>query len=37
VELHASITETTEADFDRIIGVNLKGVWLGMKYRSRRW
>jgi NAD(P)-dependent dehydrogenase (short-subunit alcohol dehydrogenase family) len=33
VELQASITDTTEADFDRIIGVNLKGVWLGMKYQ----
>jgi NAD(P)-dependent dehydrogenase (short-subunit alcohol dehydrogenase family) len=33
VELHASITETTEADFDRIMSVNLKGVWLGMKYQ----
>lgn len=33
VELQASITETTEADFDRIMNVNLKGVWLGMKHQ----
>lgn len=28
----APITETSEADFDRVIAVNLKGVWLCMKY-----
>ena len=28
----APITETSEADFDRVIAVNLKGVWLFMKY-----
>jgi NAD(P)-dependent dehydrogenase (short-subunit alcohol dehydrogenase family) len=28
----ASIVEQTEEDFDRTIGVNLKGVWLCMKY-----
>ncbi|MDD3352082.1 glucose 1-dehydrogenase [Zoogloea sp.] len=28
----APITETSEADFDKVIGVNLKGVWLCMKY-----
>lgn len=28
----APIVETTEADFDRVIAVNLKGVWLCMKY-----
>jgi NAD(P)-dependent dehydrogenase (short-subunit alcohol dehydrogenase family) len=33
IELQASITDTTEADFDRIMNVNLKGVWLGMKYQ----
>ncbi len=26
------VHEATVEDFDRIIGVNLKGVWLGMKY-----
>lgn len=28
----ADIAETPEADFDRVIAVNLKGVWLCMKY-----
>lgn len=28
----APITETSEADFDKVIAVNLKGVWLCMKY-----
>lgn len=27
------VQEATSEDFDRIIGVNLKGVWLGMKYQ----
>src|SRR5690348_11863313 len=26
------VHELQEADFDRIIGVNLKGIWLGLKY-----
>lgn len=29
---NALITETSEADFDRVIAINLKGVWLCMKY-----
>lgn len=29
----APITETTEDDFDTIIGTNLKGVYLGLKYQ----
>jgi NAD(P)-dependent dehydrogenase (short-subunit alcohol dehydrogenase family) len=29
------VQDATEADFDRIVGVNLKGVWLGMKYQIR--
>jgi NAD(P)-dependent dehydrogenase (short-subunit alcohol dehydrogenase family) len=33
IEYHATIPETEEAEFDRIIAVNLKGVWLGMKYQ----
>jgi NAD(P)-dependent dehydrogenase (short-subunit alcohol dehydrogenase family) len=33
VELQASIVDTTEEDFDRVTAVNLKGVWLGMKYQ----
>jgi len=28
----APITELTEADFDYVVGVNLKGVWLSIKY-----
>jgi NAD(P)-dependent dehydrogenase (short-subunit alcohol dehydrogenase family) len=28
----APITELTEADFDSVVGVNLKGVWLLVKY-----
>lgn len=28
----APITETAEADFDRVMAVNVKGVWLCMKY-----
>jgi NAD(P)-dependent dehydrogenase (short-subunit alcohol dehydrogenase family) len=31
VELQASITDTQEEQFDRVIAVNLKGVWLGMR------
>lgn len=31
----ASITETEEADFDRVIAVNLKGVWLAMRAQLR--
>ena len=27
------VQDATSDDFDRIIGVNLKGVWLGMKYQ----
>jgi NAD(P)-dependent dehydrogenase (short-subunit alcohol dehydrogenase family) len=33
IEYHATIPETEEAEFDRVIDVNLKGVWLGMKYQ----
>jgi NAD(P)-dependent dehydrogenase (short-subunit alcohol dehydrogenase family) len=29
------IQDASEADFDRIIGTNLKGVWLGMKYQIK--
>ncbi len=31
VEATATLLETTEEQWDQIIGVNLKGVWLGMK------
>ncbi len=27
------VQDATSEDFDRIIGVNLKGIWLGMKYQ----
>jgi NAD(P)-dependent dehydrogenase (short-subunit alcohol dehydrogenase family) len=33
IELQATIVGTEEADFDRVIAVNLKGVWLGMKHQ----
>jgi len=29
------IQDASEADFDRIVGTNLKGVWLGMKHEIR--
>lgn len=30
--VRSTLWELDEADFDRVIAVNLKGVWLGMKY-----
>jgi NAD(P)-dependent dehydrogenase (short-subunit alcohol dehydrogenase family) len=33
VELQATTVDTEEADWERVISVNLKGVWLGMKYQ----
>lgn len=33
IELHNFLHETKEEDFDRTIEVNLRGVWLGMKYQ----
>jgi NAD(P)-dependent dehydrogenase (short-subunit alcohol dehydrogenase family) len=33
IELQDTICDTDEADFDRVIAVNLKGVWLGMKHQ----
>lgn len=29
------VQDATEADFDRIVGTNLKGVWLGMKHQIK--
>ena len=34
VEHFAPITEMVEADFDRILRINLKGTWLGTKYAA---
>jgi NAD(P)-dependent dehydrogenase (short-subunit alcohol dehydrogenase family) len=31
----ADITDLTEADFDHVVGTNLKGVWLSMKYQIK--
>jgi NAD(P)-dependent dehydrogenase (short-subunit alcohol dehydrogenase family) len=31
----APITELTENDFDHVIGINLKGVWLSIKYAAQ--
>jgi NAD(P)-dependent dehydrogenase (short-subunit alcohol dehydrogenase family) len=33
VELQATVEETDEDGWDRMLDVNLKGVWLGMKYQ----
>jgi NAD(P)-dependent dehydrogenase (short-subunit alcohol dehydrogenase family) len=33
---YAPIADYSEADFDRVIGINLKGVWLCMKYEVRQ-
>jgi NAD(P)-dependent dehydrogenase (short-subunit alcohol dehydrogenase family) len=30
----APIAELTEADFDHVVGINLKGVWLAVKYQA---
>ena len=35
VEHFAPITEMTEADFDRVLRINLKGTWLGTKYAAQ--
>ena len=36
IGVQASIVDLTEADFDRVIGINLKGVWLCMKAEIRQ-
>jgi NAD(P)-dependent dehydrogenase (short-subunit alcohol dehydrogenase family) len=33
VELQATIVDTEEADWEKVIAVNLKGVWLGLKHQ----
>jgi NAD(P)-dependent dehydrogenase (short-subunit alcohol dehydrogenase family) len=35
-EPQQSLADGDEAQFDRIMGVNVKGVWLGMKYQLRQ-
>ncbi len=35
VSASTAVTELEEADWDRIVGVNLKGVWLSMKHELR--
>jgi NAD(P)-dependent dehydrogenase (short-subunit alcohol dehydrogenase family) len=35
-ETTARTADLSEEDFDRTIGINLKGVWLGMKYQIRQ-
>jgi NAD(P)-dependent dehydrogenase (short-subunit alcohol dehydrogenase family) len=35
-ETLALTADLSEEDFDRTVGVNLKGVWLGMKYQIRQ-
>jgi NAD(P)-dependent dehydrogenase (short-subunit alcohol dehydrogenase family) len=32
VDIAATTPETSEEDFDRLVAVNLKGTFLGMKY-----
>ena len=36
VEHQASLVDMEEKDFDRVLTINLKGVWLGMKYQIRQ-
>lgn len=33
IEAQGPLTEIEEAEFDRVMAVNLRGVWLGMKYQ----
>ena len=36
VAVHKPLTEVTEEEYDRILDVNLKGVWLGMQAQIRQ-
>ena len=35
-EVHPTLVDQTEANFDAVMGVNVKGVWLSMKYEIPR-
>jgi NAD(P)-dependent dehydrogenase (short-subunit alcohol dehydrogenase family) len=35
-EVFGPVADLTEEDFDKTVNVNLKGVWLGMKYQIRQ-
>jgi NAD(P)-dependent dehydrogenase (short-subunit alcohol dehydrogenase family) len=37
IGMFGPLTEQSEADFDRVLAVNLKGVWLCMKYEIRQF
>jgi len=36
VAVHKPLTEVSEEEYDRILGINLKGVWLGMSAEIRQ-
>jgi NAD(P)-dependent dehydrogenase (short-subunit alcohol dehydrogenase family) len=36
IGVHASLAETSDEDFDRVIAVNLRGTFLGMKFQIRQ-
>ena len=36
IELQATVTGTTEPEWDAVMNVNLKGVWLGLKHQIER-
>jgi NAD(P)-dependent dehydrogenase (short-subunit alcohol dehydrogenase family) len=36
IELQATVTGTTEAEWDAVMAVNVKGVWLGLRHQIER-
>lgn len=36
IGVHASLAETSDEDFDRVIAINLRGTFLGMKFQIRQ-